>query len=256
MKSIKELRDVCQPKPKSSVNTDTYGYRILRLISIYITWILLHTNITANQVTAIGIVFGWIGIFLISIPTYSTIFIGFALIYLYVVSDACDGEIAWYRKKPTQAGVYLDQIGHLTTLPFIFVALGFNLFKTTYDLNILILCFFTTIIILLLQINSKLPRLIDSSEREKLFFPDVANKKKFSILVILRKIHKTLTYNLYIVVYIFLIFLITYILSKQGINLNIIPYVIIFYSVLLTITLITQIIIYFQMMKNKPHYIR
>lgn len=120
MESIKELRQMLQ--------TNVLGHPILqRVLSIYITRVFLSTRITANQVTILMLVVG----FLSAVPLFFGYFwLGLALSYLCILLDASDGEVARYRKQYSLRGIYLDIINHLAIQSLFFLALGVCIAQT------------------------------------------------------------------------------------------------------------------------------
>lgn len=120
MESIHELREQLQSE---KVNRQAWGYRYLRRgLSIYVTSLLLRTNIRPNQVTVAMVLVGMAGAVAIF---FGYIWLGFLLIYLNIVLDAVDGELARYKKVFSLRGVYMDRINHLAVPGFFFLAVTF-----------------------------------------------------------------------------------------------------------------------------------
>ncbi|MBU1706410.1 CDP-alcohol phosphatidyltransferase family protein, partial [bacterium] len=115
MESIKELR---KKIAKSEVDWHTPRHDVIvRRISIYFTWLLLHTPLSANQVTVLQIIVGVIGSLLLIPPNYGWNLLGILLLQFGYVLDCCDGEVARYRKQSSVGGVFLDLIGHEIVIP-------------------------------------------------------------------------------------------------------------------------------------------
>ena len=115
--TIYDLKQRCRKQHDS----EPYAKYVIRYISIYVTWLLVRTPITANQVTLLQIAFGIIG----------AIFFGFGQFVLGVVFlqfgfilDCCDGEVARWNMQESKAGEYLDLIGHRIVIPLYFFGLG------------------------------------------------------------------------------------------------------------------------------------
>lgn len=129
MESTKELRVKLQ--------TNVLGHPILqRVLSIYITRFLLLTNVTANQVSAAMIVAGVISGVVIA---FGYIWAGLALIYISLLLDAVDGEIARYRKTFSLRGIYLDLVYHLVVFVVFFLGLVFAVSGVWTDPNLVVL---------------------------------------------------------------------------------------------------------------------
>jgi hypothetical protein len=94
------------------------GYaRLVRRISIRLTWVLLHTRMSANQVTVLAILVGLVGAALLAWSDFWPLVVGMVLLQLSFVLDFSDGEVARYRalergSEPNAGGAFLDWIGH------------------------------------------------------------------------------------------------------------------------------------------------
>lgn len=127
MESIQELREQLQ-KEKIEGRERPWGYRLLqRGPSIYITRILLKAPITPNQLTLASIFFGIGGCALFLYPLWYHKLIGLFLLYLNLVFDRVDGEVARYKKIYSLKGIYLDEINHLIIPPLFFLTLGWGI---------------------------------------------------------------------------------------------------------------------------------
>ncbi len=112
---IKELEVICGGEGRGSDEPATYRIvyaRLVRKLSIRITWILLHTKASANQVTVFGILLGLIGAASLTQNNVWAFVVGIALLQLSFVVDFSDGEVARYRGDRNAGGAYLDWIGH------------------------------------------------------------------------------------------------------------------------------------------------
>ena len=119
--SISELRTITQAAKRH--NTD-WHYVIHRRLSIYITWLLLHTSLTANQVTLFSFLCGLLGaVVVVIVPGWWNVS-GFILFYGYFILDKVDGEIARFRKQRSLRGMCLDYIGHIMIPPLVPLSVG------------------------------------------------------------------------------------------------------------------------------------
>lgn len=129
MESIKELRVKLQ--------TNVLGHPILqRVPSIYLTRLFLATNVTANQVSVSMIIVGVISGIVVA---FGYIWAGLALIYLNLLLDAVDGEIARYRKVYSLQGIYLDFVNHLVVFGAFFLGLTFTVSEVWTGPNFFVL---------------------------------------------------------------------------------------------------------------------
>lgn len=91
---VSELKSMCT---SLAPRTEPLLVRIYRSISIYITWILIHTPITANQVTVLSVSVTVSGslFYIVKNPVYWIL--GFFIIQFSMILDCSDGEVARYR---------------------------------------------------------------------------------------------------------------------------------------------------------------
>jgi hypothetical protein len=111
---IKELRAKCQ---KADYGYDIYPlmFRLIRVISIYFTWLLIQTGWKPNTITILGALFG-----VLSGVMLFWGFVGTALILviLAVIADFSDGEVSRFHSTTSKEGTYLDSIHHFVVQPF------------------------------------------------------------------------------------------------------------------------------------------
>jgi phosphatidylglycerophosphate synthase len=106
--SIQALRGVVSKKQHEPL-----WNRLVRKISIYITWLLIHTPINANGVTFLFLLTGLLGAGLYTFGTHMAWIAGTILIWLSIVFDFSDGEVARYRQESSWFGDYYEEIVHL-----------------------------------------------------------------------------------------------------------------------------------------------
>lgn len=134
---ISELREKCQGEKLARDNR--FWYIWFRKISIYITWVFLHTKITANQVTALSLIAILGATILLAFPQTIIALCGALVFLIYHFLDKVDGEIARYYQKFSITGIYLDELGHNLCFAGIFAGLGLHLAWQNTDDSILIL---------------------------------------------------------------------------------------------------------------------
>lgn len=127
--SIPELRKTVQ----SSKTDRRLIYRVFRMVSIRITWLLLHTPISANQVTVLSLLVAIAGLVLLALPAPGVALLGCVLLFLYHVLDRVDGEVARFRRKFSLYGIYLDNLGHYLTGAGVFIAVAFRIGAVSTD---------------------------------------------------------------------------------------------------------------------------
>jgi phosphatidylglycerophosphate synthase len=109
--------------------------RLVRRLSIRFTWLLLHTRLSANEVTVGAILVGMAGALLLAWNDFWPLVVGLVLLQLSFVLDYSDGEIARYRalerERGTDAGgAYLDWIGHYYVPATMTAALAYGAFSS------------------------------------------------------------------------------------------------------------------------------
>jgi hypothetical protein len=119
------LRSICQGE---KVRQDRRPWYVLsRRISIGITWLLLHTPVSANQVTLVSLVLTFAAGFLLAAPAAAVALAGTGALVIHYFLDKVDGEIARYRKVFSLAGVYMDELSHTFAYAGIFAGPGVHL---------------------------------------------------------------------------------------------------------------------------------
>lgn len=129
--SVNELRPIAQ-----GAKTDAdrrWSYRAFRAVSIYVTWALLHTGVTPNQVTILSLVVAAAGLVLVALPAASLAITGCILLLLYHLLDRVDGELARYQQRYSLLGVYLDNAGHYLTGGGLLIAASFRLSEAAIE---------------------------------------------------------------------------------------------------------------------------
>lgn len=124
--SLEELRAVAQPpEVRARKNAEHWTAELyLRHISIYLTAVLVRTKITANGVTGLMIISGWMIAASLLIPGIWGALLALFFSQLQLYFDCCDGEVARWRGTSSAKGVFLDKVGHYTTEGAVAVALG------------------------------------------------------------------------------------------------------------------------------------
>ncbi len=132
METIGELKEICGKNAKSFIA------RQYRKTSYYFTWILLYFHLTANQVSALGIIFGMFSTLFFITNNYYLFMIGSVIFFISVMADYCDGEVARYRKYkklPNELyrlhGGFFDSLNHLVP-PMLFLSMSISFIHLSY----------------------------------------------------------------------------------------------------------------------------
>jgi phosphatidylglycerophosphate synthase len=136
---VRELEAICGGEgrdPAIERNFRSVYAKPIRRISIRFTWLLLHTRLSANQVTVLAILIGIAGALLLAWSDFWPLVIGLVMLQLSFVLDYSDGEIARYQalqrgETTGAAGAYLDWIGHYYVPATMTAALAYGAFKVS-----------------------------------------------------------------------------------------------------------------------------
>ncbi len=128
---VAELRPIAQGA-KTEVDR-RWTYRAFRAISIYVTWALLHTRVSPNQVTVLSLLVAAAGLVLVALPGAAMAITGCILLLVYHLLDRVDGELARYKERYSLLGVYLDNAGHYLTGGGLLIAAAFRLSEPATD---------------------------------------------------------------------------------------------------------------------------
>ncbi len=104
------LRSICHGE---KVSQDRRPWYVLsRRVSILITWMLLHTGVTADQVTLLSLGLTLAGVVLLAMPSAAIALGGAGALVAHYFLDKVDGEIARFRKVYSLDGIYMDELSH------------------------------------------------------------------------------------------------------------------------------------------------
>ena len=129
--TLEQLRAVCQPpEVRARRNAEHWTAELyLRHISIYLTAVLVRTRISANGVTGLMILAGWLMSFALLIPGIWGPLLAVVLSQVQLYFDCSDGEVARWRGTQSPRGIFIDMVGHHTTEALIPIALGYRVFR-------------------------------------------------------------------------------------------------------------------------------
>ena len=124
--TLDELRDFVQPPHIRNRATAEHwtGTLYMRHISIYLTRALIATPISANGVTALMILFGFLAGVALLLPGIWGPVLAVLAAQLQMYIDASDGEVARWRGTSSPKGIFLDQVGHFIAEGSIGLCLG------------------------------------------------------------------------------------------------------------------------------------
>lgn len=123
--TIKELRKICQDTGPSK-QTQSYFGRSIRWVSIYFTKVFISLGAYPNHITVAGTAIYLIGIGLIATGTFLNGLVGFGLLVLSTVFDACDGELFRFRGYREGYGFYVEPTTHDIMYGLQFALIGYG----------------------------------------------------------------------------------------------------------------------------------
>lgn len=148
VESLKELNKICQ-KPRYKEVGNWMVRNILRDAALPITWLLLHTRITAHQVTFAALLVGIFAVFLCAFHLPGYFFAGILLLQFWYLLDHVDGQVARYRKTSSLTGRFFDFLMHHMIHGLFFFSMGWALYAKTQNEVFILLGFVTSFATLL-----------------------------------------------------------------------------------------------------------
>jgi len=122
---IATLKEICH---RGKLEKDRRSwYAASRSVAIYITWVLIHTRVTANQVTLMTVSLSLAGAIMLAAAPVWLALVGACTLLSYHLLDKVDGDVARYRRTFSIIGVYLDEVGHGVAFAGLFLGLGLHL---------------------------------------------------------------------------------------------------------------------------------
>lgn len=139
--TVSELRHLVQ-KTAPEADHETYIGKSIRFFSVFFTSFFAKTNFTANGITTISVVMFFIGISLFALHQYFFNLLGVAIIYLSIICDACDGEIARLKgNKSGVGGIYVEPVSHDLQYGYMFFPLSLGVYLSTGSVFIVYVAF-------------------------------------------------------------------------------------------------------------------
>ena len=141
MEKLKPTIANLKKEARKGIETEPYAEYVIRPISIYFTWLIVRTPISANTVTVFQILVGVLGALLLAVPNidgYAPIY-GVILLQFSYVLDCVDGEVARWKKIESIRGVYLDIICHIIVISMFIFCFSFGIYVTIGSSGIIIL---------------------------------------------------------------------------------------------------------------------
>jgi len=110
---------------------EPFWNRVVRSISIYVTWLLIRTPISANGVTFLFLVAGLAGAGVFALGTPAAWIVGTLLIWLSILFDFSDGELARFRQESSWFGDYFEETVHAALVIAMYCGIGLGVWQHT-----------------------------------------------------------------------------------------------------------------------------
>lgn len=128
-----------------------WGEKLNRRMTVYISWVLLHTPLTPDQITYLGTVVTLAGFALFLWNDFVLQWIGVGAVFFSFLLDGSDGEVARYRKAKGFAqnhfnlgGAYIEPMSHDIQYAFVFLPVGIGQTLATGNLVPTVAAFIAT----------------------------------------------------------------------------------------------------------------
>lgn len=134
-KNYNEFLKVALPSKENFIT------RNVRRITARIPWLILKTNISAEFISILDLICGFIAGVCIALSSIGNNLKLLAIIFLilFYILDFLDGEVARVKGTANIDGAYLDLLGHNLTMPILFLSLGIHVFLNSGNVLYLLL---------------------------------------------------------------------------------------------------------------------
>ncbi|MBD3379378.1 MAG: hypothetical protein GF408_02835 [Candidatus Omnitrophica bacterium] len=128
METLKELNKICQ-KPDYRKKGNWMARYVVRDAALPLSWLLLHTPVTANQITFAGLAVALAACCCFSAAADTAFLAGALLLQFWYLLDHVDGHVARYRKQSSMTGIFFDYITHHIVHTGVYISLGLRAYK-------------------------------------------------------------------------------------------------------------------------------
>lgn len=124
IKELRDLRNRLSPYNDPSYPVFWVSRYIYRNISYIFTYAICKTQISANMVSLVMLLVGFLSAWLLASGHFLT---GVLVLHFWYFLDIVDGEVAREKKQSSLTGAYLDHLIHYLNQPAIFIGIGIGL---------------------------------------------------------------------------------------------------------------------------------
>ena len=183
VESINELKKICLKSKYKEFHSQSWASKHLkRCISIRFTRLCLIMGLSANQATLTSLLLGIAAGIFFTRPQPLYWFIGLLILYLSLIFDCVDGEIARYRKQSSSEGTYFDVLVTYFLLPYILACMSFGLYFVIQGLEVFITGFLAVIGMSLVFVHKPLAQSIRYEQKLPYVAPKTVAGKQSNII--------------------------------------------------------------------------
>ena len=183
VESINELKQICLKRRYDKAHPQPWASKhINRHISIRFTRLCLILGLSANQATLTSLLLGIAAGIFFTRPQPLYWFIGLLILYLALIFDNVDGEIARYRKQSSSEGMYFDIIVMYFLYPYILACMSFGLYFIIQGLEVFVAGFLAVIGMSLVFVHKPLAQSIRYEQKLPYVAPKAGAKKQYGII--------------------------------------------------------------------------
>jgi len=124
-----DVRERCKRDKAKLDEADWIARNITIKVALPLTWVLLHTKITPNAVSQIGLFTGILAAICIGTATWWSFILAGFLIFLVLICDVVDGDISRFKNLATIEGNFWDGLSLHIAFPIILAGVAFSLFS-------------------------------------------------------------------------------------------------------------------------------
>jgi len=176
MVTLKELR-------KNTKKNIPLNWRWMGKISPFFSWIFIRMGLHPNTVSLIWIAMLFIPIYLLTTGNYFYSVIAVGIIFLTMIIDTSDGEMARTLNKTSELGYYLDELAHTFTFPLLYMAVAIGDYVNSGSYLILSLGFMTSFFCMQRSIVKNLIISPEEQKKNKQNSVNFTKKNKFNIYI-------------------------------------------------------------------------
>lgn len=126
---LRQLRQTVQRR-----TSNAYDTLFTRRVSIYFTALLARVHTHPDLVSVIALVCGLASCLMLASALSPWVYVGVGLLHLHQVLDSVDGELARLYQRPSQRGMFLEDLSAYLLINTYFLAFGAYLWRRDQDL--------------------------------------------------------------------------------------------------------------------------